>query len=63
VLPALHLDRLMKLPPPEETSFVFEILAEGYRRVVPVPVAFILGSRLQFQLDTIKKIHEIPEWL
>jgi hypothetical protein len=39
-LPDLHLNKLRILPEEGEPAFVFEILADGFRRTVTVPVRF-----------------------
>jgi hypothetical protein len=60
VLPALHLDRLMQFPGLGEANLVIELLAEGYRKVVTIPVSFILEEGSQPEVDSVKSV---PEWL
>ena len=60
VLPTLFLDRLWQIPDWGTPALVFEILAEGYRIEVTVPVSFVLNE----QAEPVQDIaNSLPEWI
>jgi hypothetical protein len=59
-LPVLDLVNLQKTPAPDYPLLVFEILAEGYRKEVALPVDFTLDGVSRFEVVNYEKP---PEWL
>lgn len=59
VLPPLHLGTLTYLPTWGHPLFCFEILADGYRREVEIPVFFSLEDANFTSVDR----EEAPEWV
>lgn len=57
-LPDLDLVDLMAIPKWGKPILVFEILAEGYRKVVSLPVDFIVDDESQWPPEETQ-----PEWL
>jgi hypothetical protein len=60
-LPSLDLGRLWHIPDWGNPTFTFEILADGYRREVTLPVEFTMDPEAQSQLAERGKAS--PEWV
>ena len=60
VLPTLSLDLLWQIPDWGTPALVFEILANGYRREVTVPVSFVLKRQSEPEQDI---ANLPPEWI
>jgi hypothetical protein len=59
MLPALNLERLFQISEEEPPSLAFELLAEGYRREVTVPVIFNVEGESGTQAPT----NPLPGWI
>jgi hypothetical protein len=59
MLPALNFERLFRVPRMEPAKFIIEILAEGYRREVTIPVTFKVDGE-PGPTDT---LNQLPEWI
>ena len=58
-LPDLHLDRLSAIPIWGTPTMIVEILAEGYRKEITIPVGFYVNGASQFPETEIVN----PEWM
>lgn len=59
-LPDLRLERLKAMPDRGTPALIIEILAEGYRKEMTLPVNFVVDGKLQFPQEGNRAI---PEWM
>jgi hypothetical protein len=59
-LPRLNLDRLWHIPVRGKPALSFELLADGYKRDITVPVNFIVDEQPIFPTD---EKDQAPDWL